>query len=328
MTPIITKIRTRVGDSGDEDRALGGGGTGGYHKTSDPNDTATYLATATEGRAIWVLDLKTGVLLARHKFDTAGNCANPATVVNNTEDRKMCFSLASTPAVYDADVDGFADVIYVPDLGGNVWKWVVKEPAHARRPPPRRASRRRTGRSGSSSRPTATTPAPTASTRASTSRPRPRKNGKIWLAFGWVSGTTSALRGSTSTTADNNRFYVVEEIDIFDQLATIPPVVTDANLTNLTGTNTCASLGSFRGYYFVGAEREKWVTNVELFVGYVIANSYISPDAVAAVDPCEIAGQAFLWAFKVECGEGLFRDASGNPTAPSTSAPVSRPTRA
>ena len=27
----------------------------------------------------------------------------------------------------DLDGDGFADVIYVGDLGGNVWKWVIHD---------------------------------------------------------------------------------------------------------------------------------------------------------------------------------------------------------
>ena len=40
----------------------------------------------------------------------------------------MCFAIPATPAVFDLDNDGFADVIYVGDLGGNVWKWVIWEP--------------------------------------------------------------------------------------------------------------------------------------------------------------------------------------------------------
>ena len=86
--------------------------------------------------------------------------------------------------------------------------------------------------------------------------------------------------------------------------------MTDADLTDLTSNNTCASLGSSRGYFLVGEEGEKWVTNVEIFVGYVIANSYIAEGA--STDPCEITGDAFLWAFKVECGQGLFTDAGGD----------------
>jgi Tfp pilus tip-associated adhesin PilY1 len=307
---IITKVRTQVG--ADVIERYVAVVTGGYHKTSDPNDLA-YFGDATEGRSIWVLDLKTGRPLASHKFDVAGDCVNTASVVNNTNERRMCYALASTPAVYDVDQDGFADVIYAPDLGGNVWKWVVKDPLNlsaattATQPDtdwPFRKFFQADSYYDGTTRFYKSIFFPPAGT---------RKNGKIWLAFGTGERANLLFQDSTTTTADNNRFYVVEESDVFDDAAITPAVITDANLMNLTSTNTCASLGSNKGYYLIGATREKWVTNVELFVGYVIANSYITPDSAAAANPCEIAGQAFLWAFKVECGEGLFRDASGNP---------------
>jgi hypothetical protein len=103
---------------------------------------------------------------------------------------------------------------------------------------------------------------------------------------------------------------VVEEIDVLDS-AGAAAVVTESSLTNLTTNNTCADLGSARGYYVVGSEGEKWVTNSEVFVGYVITNSYVADESPG--DPCEASGSSFLWAFRVQCGEGLFTDASGNP---------------
>src|SRR5574338_380785 len=42
--------------------------------------------------------------------------------------REMRYAIASAPAVFDLDFDGFADVIYIGDLGGNLWKWVVTAP--------------------------------------------------------------------------------------------------------------------------------------------------------------------------------------------------------
>jgi len=304
---IVTKVRVQVGTNVMERYVAVV--TGGYHPTSDPNAQLTYSATATEGRSIWVLDLKTGVPLAWHKFDTAGDCTNPASAVNNTPQRQMCSSLAATPAVYDADGDGFADVIYAGDLGGNIWKWVIKAPLNL---------------SGAT---TASQPATDWPFRKFFSAPvytnlglkyyksfffppaGTRKNGKIWLAFGSGERNDLLFLGNAASTADNNRFYVVEEIDIFDQ-STPAPVVTESNLTNLTSTTTCADIGGFRGYYLVGSEGEKWVTNFEIFVGYVIANSYVPPPTVVT-DPCEIAGNSFLWAFRVDCGQGLFDGASG-----------------
>src|SRR5262249_20178667 len=124
--PVITKVRVAVGTNVIERWVAVV--TGGYDPTGDPNTTATYSATATAGRSIWVLDLETGKVLASRKFDTAGDCTKPGAAVNTTAERKMCLSLAATPAVYDTDNDGFADLIYVGDLGGNIWKWVIKNP--------------------------------------------------------------------------------------------------------------------------------------------------------------------------------------------------------
>ena len=49
----------------------------------------------------------------------------------------MHYAFAATPAVYDLDFDGYADVVYAVDLGGNVWKWVITDA-----PPPRTSPRR------------------------------------------------------------------------------------------------------------------------------------------------------------------------------------------
>jgi type IV pilus assembly protein PilY1 len=304
--PILTRIRVKVGSSVMERWVAVV--TGGYSPDSDPNEFAAYLPGGKAGRSIWVLDLKTGVPLAWRKFDTAGDCANPSNPLNDTAEKNMCYSLASTPAVYDTDGDGFADVIYAPDLGGNVWKWVIKAPLDL-------------SGATTASQPTVDWPFrkffqadsyddgsnvfyksfffPPAGT---------RKNGKIWLAFGSGERADLLFMGDPGTTDDNNRFYVVEEVDLFDQFSS-GPLVTDADLTDLTSDNTCADIGGTRGYYMVGAEGEKWVTNVEIFAGYVIANSYVAEGA--STDPCEISGNAFLWAFRVQCGEGLFTDAGG-----------------
>ncbi len=307
---ILTKVRVQVGTSVMERWVAVV--SGGYHPSSDPNEHAAYVPSATEGRSIWVLDLKTGKPLAYKKFDTAGDCTNPANVVNNTPERQMCFSLAATPAVYDTDGDGFADLIYAGDLGGNVWKWVIKAPLNL------------------SAATTASQPATDWPFRKWFSAPiytsggnkyyksfyfppaGTRKNGKIWLAFGSGERNDLLYTSSSTTTDDNNRFYVVEETDLYEALATPNALVTESNLTDLTSNNTCASLGSTRGYFIVGAEGEKWVTNVEIFVGYVIANSF--KIVTVSSDPCDISGVSYLWAFRVDCGQGLFTDASGNAT--------------
>jgi type IV pilus assembly protein PilY1 len=305
--PIITKVRVKVGST--ELERWVAVLTGGYHPSGDPNDHASYSATATEGRSIWVVDMKTGIPLASRKFDTAGDCANPSAAANTTAERQLCFAISSTPAVYDSDGDGFSDVIYVGDLGGNMWKWVIEAPLQL------------------SGETTASAPATDWPFRKWFSAPvytssgnkfyksiyfppaGTRKNGKLWIAFGTGERNDLLYMSSAATTADNNRFYVLEDVDVFEASSPAQALIAEADLTDLTNTSTCGSIGN-KGYYLLGAEGEKWVTNVDIFVGYVIVNSYV-PEASS--DPCEIGGHAYLWAFKVECGQGLFTDAGGNP---------------
>ncbi|MEZ4291686.1 MAG: hypothetical protein R3E53_14570 [Myxococcota bacterium] len=39
----------------------------------------------------------------------------------------MDYAVSSTPAVLDLNYDGFADIVYVGDLGGQVFKWVIRD---------------------------------------------------------------------------------------------------------------------------------------------------------------------------------------------------------
>ena len=129
--PIMTRVRLRVCDPTCADN--GGQGferwvaivTGGYDATSDPNPavvdpTAAYNASSTKGRAIYMIDVKTGEVIAQQKVGNPGTPDSTGTIQD-----QMQYSLVSTPAVIDIDSDGFADVVYVGDLGGNLFKWVI-----------------------------------------------------------------------------------------------------------------------------------------------------------------------------------------------------------
>jgi type IV pilus assembly protein PilY1 len=126
--PILTRVRVQV--NGDDNNGEGYERwvaivSAGYATTGDPNPTAvsgvvsTYDATHVNvaGRAIFILDLKTGQVLGEKKFDAGAADAQSA----------MFFAIPSTPAVLDLDSDGFADVIYVGDLGGQMFKWVISD---------------------------------------------------------------------------------------------------------------------------------------------------------------------------------------------------------
>ncbi len=53
----------------------------------------------------------------------AGGLCPPASGPNGPAE--MVYSIPSTPGVVDVDFDGFADVVYVGDAGGQLWKWDV-----------------------------------------------------------------------------------------------------------------------------------------------------------------------------------------------------------
>jgi type IV pilus assembly protein PilY1 len=302
--PIVTRVKVDVGGTVMERWVVVV--TGGYHPKSDPNEHASYGEDVTEGRSIWVLDAKTGVPIAWRTFDASGDCSTSDPTV--TDETGMCYAFAATPAVFDTDGDRYADVIYAGDLGGNLWKWVIKAPLEL--------SDATTAVDQNADWPFRkffSAPTYTDSVTYYKSFYFPpagtRKNNKIWLAIGTGERNDLLFEGDAGTTDDNNRFYVIEESDLHDTFGAAD-VIVESDLTDLTGDDdNCVGLGSKKGYFIVGDEGEKWVTNVEIFAGYVIANSYVSEGA--ATDPCEITGQAFLWIFRVECSEGFFPGSGG-----------------
>lgn len=273
---------------------------GGYAISGDPNRSADYDPSATAGRAIFMLDLANGEILAEQRFSPAA-----------ADDRQfMRYAIPSTPAVFDLDSDGFADVVYVGDLGGNIWKWSIKdvgedrihEPTGAKdqpawefglffRAPPAMVSGRRYYKSFF------TTPAGALS------------GGKLFLAFGSGERANLGFAGLSSTTSENNRFYVLTDADPLELVAPFASL-TEADLTDLTASARCASLAT-PGYFFVVEDGEKFVTRTDIFAGLVVAGSF-KPSLSG--DPCTSKGDGTLYVFDVACGEGHFSDASSAPT--------------
>jgi len=313
--PIVTKIRVAVGTNDN-----GGQGferwvaivTGGYHPSGDPNLHSSYDPSATEGRGIFVLDLKTGGVIAEMKFTP--------TAPSGDLRREMKFAIPSTPAVVDVDFDGYADVIYVGDLGGNVWKWVIHDMAEDRV----------NDGSGLATQPAWTFKrffqAPIHDVGSDLADVTDNfyksfffppaltlRKGKLWLAFGSGERQNLPFLGDEDTAEDNNRFYAMTDLDPFERRA-VPfdtlggPLLTDESddLTDLTSDeNTCSTLAGTRGYFVVAEEGEKFVTNVDVFLHFVFAASYVPSEALT---PCEAGGSAFLHVFRIHCGEGFFPD--------------------
>ncbi len=307
---VITRVRVKVGAN-----TNGGQGferwvaivTGGYDLTSDPNpspvDTTSYAAASTKGRGIYAIDLKTGKVLAQQKL-AAGAPQNG-----------MLYSIASTPAVLDLNADGYADVVYVGDLGGNVWKWVIGSMGEDR---VNDGSGLRTQPSWKFMKffqaPTTTFSGDTYYKNFFQPLAAAYVGNKLWLAFG--SGERAAIGYKGASGRDeNNRFYAITDPDPYGVQATPPPVVTEANLTDITTVGTPVS--SPRGYYFKVDDGEKFVTSTVIFAGKVITASFTPSQLQAGdpgFDPCTQRGSGELYIFDLASGTGAFVDGGGNET--------------
>jgi type IV pilus assembly protein PilY1 len=312
--PIVTKIKVRV-------NANDNAGAGferwvaivgaGYDKTSNPNDKASYSATSLAGRALFIIDIQTGKVIAQKEFDPSGTASaatDPASVAYNAAnpERSMHFAFAATPAVYDLDFDGFADVIYASDLGGNIWKWVIKNIADDsvngstpnydqnanwsfglffKAPSYLNTSTGQRWWKSFFFPPTAVL-----------------KNGKLWIALGSGERANLAFTGNAATSADNNRFYSVLDSDPLNASSVAAPVV-ESDLADVTSLTGCPVISPSKGFFFVTGESEKFVTPPEAFNYFVLTASYTP---TGAASPCTSGGNARIYGFKIMCGEGLF----------------------
>ncbi len=307
--PILTKVKVVIAGVAYERWVAVV--TGGFDKSGDPNDPINYNAAATAGRSIFIIDMKTGGILAQKKFAAAATDATSG----------MRYAIPSTPSVLDLDGDEFADVIYVGDLGGNLWKWVVSyDPVH------NNYGTDPINSSGSVDQPNweftnfFQAKATTASTLGVTvgavnyyksiyfPPAATYKNGTLWLSFATGERNNLKRAGETSTTAENNRFYAVTDADPLTRGGPYTSM-NESTLYNATDDGSCASQTGFTGYYFRARDGEKFVTDVDVFAYQVLAASYTP---AAAADPCSTAGNATLYVFRVDCGDGFFTGTDAN----------------
>jgi type IV pilus assembly protein PilY1 len=327
--PVITKVKVAVnGDvANPQDRWVAIIG-GGYDPTGDPN-TGFYNIHATAGRSLTMLDIKTGRILGQKKFVDTPAATDPAALVYNSADpqRSMAFAMASAPAVLDLDFDGYADVVYIGDLGGNVWKWVIRnighDPVNSTNTTTQQNGTEATGLSGWYFGKLFATPPypalPAAGPRHYRSfffRPAATlKNNVLWLAFG--SGERAALQyaGVGSTTLENNRFFSLKDLDPFEETPSTTPITEAAprGMLDLTSTQTCTDVDAYDGFYIRGIDGEKFITNVDVIDFKVLVATY-TPTA-ASTDPCVAGGDAAFYFFNIFCREGGFEDPSGNPVS-------------
>jgi type IV pilus assembly protein PilY1 len=286
----------------------------GYSTQGDPNhidyDASNDASTSRAGRAILMIDIKTGKVLAAqfyHHDDSDSSLGSAAG--GNSE---MRFALASTPAVIDSDFDGFADLIYVGDLGGNVWKWVLRDPGVDTINPSEDDTKFQSNWTfGKFFQAPSATIGATTHYKSFFFPPTLVYYGKqLWMTIGSGERANPSWPGADPVDdSENNRLYVFKDPNQYGLPnsdlsgdAIVDPVVLESHLADLTTTTGCASLSTL-GYYIVAREGEKFVTNIELIANLAFTGSF-TPSGSG--DPCDAGGSATLYAFKFFCGEGFY----------------------
>jgi hypothetical protein len=340
--PIITRVKVRVNCTDptppatpctryDRWVAIFGGG---YDPNGDPNlahtttsttistteyDNSHSSTTSREGRALFMVDIKTGKVLGMKRYDNTTTGGVP----------EMRFAFAATPAVIDLDFDGYADLVYAADLGGNLWKWVITADV----PDPING----TGDiqqpdwpfvklfSAASCQSADGCTAP--HYRAFFFPPTAAMVGQsLWLALG--SGERNNLQFIGTDPDQRNRFYAFKDADPLEREltgSTSTARYTDAGTSTDfvdadTLTGSCNPPPSpAAGFYVSGADGEKFITDSTIFFGTVLTSSYIP---TVSTDPCEVGGQAYLYGFKLECGQGIFPEDPSNPGTPTRSVSI------
>ena len=298
--PVITRIRLERSGGDVEEKWVAIVGFG-YDPTSDVNDAAQYDAASLKGRGVAMLDVDTGRPVAVRKFGSA---------TGDVSD--MLYAIPSSPAVLDYDQDGFADIIYIGDVGGNVWKWVVRDPGTAS---PTDAQLYQANWPFRKFFDHAPSTDPTAHARSFFFAPSATVSNGI-LHIGLGSGErsdlncTSTLRGCDVL----NRFYILKDRDVWE---TATPSTIDGrsvgeggDLTDVTSLPDRCPATEPSGLFFTVADGEKFVTNSEVFNAFFFVSTF-SPDLT---NVCEPSGIANLYGFLAKCGQGFFGPPS--PTSP------------
>ncbi len=308
--PIITRVKVSEGLSGDVCGKVDVDGNcrerwvaifgGGYETTADPNH-ADFAASSGDagwnlrGKAIYMVDLATGTVLAKVEYDS----------MNNPD---MIYALPSRPAVLDLNFDGFADVVYIGDVGGQMWKWDISD-----------YGLDNVGSDGVIDNwdfGIFFTSAPASDGVETRYRsfyyPPAASFVRNTLNLSFATGEREDLEYEGASGFDeNNRVYVVK--DYYPRGASaFTNSYDETDVTDVTALTYDNDL-SDQGYYFVADDGEKFVSELIVFAGYLIFVSFEidsnNTDPCAAVD-----GTSKLYVVRLDSGRGYFT--AGSPITP------------
>jgi len=133
------------------------------------------------------------------------------------------------------------------------------------------------------------------------------KDGALYIGFGTGERRNLSFPGDAGATTENNRFYVMIDTDPYETVWPALATITEANLTDCSGSAAAQTFAN-KGFYIRVTDGEKFVTNVEIFNGDVIAATFIP---TTSSDPCTTRGEGTLYVFDLQTGEGHFDDGGG-----------------
>ena len=114
-TPTIAKVNTGLSAQVSNQKLVLIFG-GGY----DPTEDAGFNTTDAVGRSVYMVDAVSGALLWQGLLTTASTTAPSSTTF-----AKMTNAIPSSVLVLDTNGDGYADRMYVGDLGGQLWRFDI-----------------------------------------------------------------------------------------------------------------------------------------------------------------------------------------------------------
>lgn len=224
------------------------------------------------GKGFYVIDLSDGSIL------WSVTHSGPGDVINGDMD----FDLAASPVAVDTDNDGFLDTAYIPDLGGNVWRF--------------KFCRSSSGTSCSKSDWTASllfsTPSGVITPIYNPVSVATDTAGKLWVYFG--SGD------KTDPTANNaqENFYAIK-----DDRSTKYTISDLESIGSETGTGTYTGEKDAGWYINFTGHGEKILSEPLVFEGKVFFTTYI-PGSIS--NPCDTSGKSKVYGVDYMTGAGIF----------------------
>ena len=210
----------------------------------------------------------------------------------------MNYALPGTAAVVDSDSDGFVDLAYIGDLGGNIWRMKFCSAADG--------PSCTTGDWGGSmlfARDSGTGPVYDAPAVAKDAY------GNLWVYWGTGDKAEPIVVGSGTV-----RFYAVKDVDRTSTRQA-------GDLENITGTTYTDNASKSGWYINLTGAGEKCLSEPSVFAGYLYFTTYTP--AGSGGDPCDQAGSARLYAVSYIEGAGSLTGNArsmtlgvGIPTAP------------